>query len=177
MELKQALYERRSVRHFSEKPVQREILQEITESAIQAPTAGNIQPWAFICISDPEMIHKIQVISPGMLGNPQAVICVCSDQKRAQEKAGKGGGLFSIMDCSMAAQNMMLRAYDLGLGTCAVRSFNQIAARELIDAPEHLRPELLITVGYPATKPKKPQRRKEVIFWEKYFDEKDSREE
>ncbi len=55
----------------------------------------------------------------------------------------------------MAAQNIMLRAHDLGLATSVIRSFNQAAVRELVEAPEHVLPELLINIGYPVKQPSK----------------------
>lgn len=168
MEVKKAIAERRSIRKFSDTVVPKERLDELLEAAVWAPSAGNIQPFVFFSISNKERIHDIQTVSPGMLGNPQALICICSDQKRAFEKAGKGGKTLAFFDCAMAAQNIMLRAYDLGLGTCAVRSFNQAAVRELLQAPEHIQPELLITIGYPAQNPKPPKRREDIIYREYY---------
>jgi nitroreductase len=103
-----------------------------------------------------------------MLGNPQALICVCSNQERAFEKAGHGGKILALLDCAMAAQNIMLRAHDLGLATCVIRSFNQTAVRELLEAPEHVLPELLIHIGYPVKQPSKPARNMEVVHWEYY---------
>ena len=168
MELKKALFERRSVRQFEEKEVERELLQELLIAGIWSPTAGNIQPWMFFCVTERSRIHRIQVVSPGMLGNPQALVCVCSDQNRAFEKAGQGGKTLALMDCAMAAQNIMLRAHDLGLATCVIRSFNQTAVRELLEAPAHVLPELLITIGYTDKKPPTPTRNADLIHWEYY---------
>ena len=168
MEVKKAILERRSIRKFVEKDVPNEMLNELLEAGVWAPSAGNIQPWAFFCITDKDRIHRIQTVSPGLLGNPGALICICSDQKRAFKRAGKGGHTLALFDCAIAAQNIMLRAFDLGLGTCAVRSFNQAAVRELLEAPEHLQPELIISVGFPAEFPKPQARRMEVIFREHY---------
>ncbi len=168
MELKEAIFNRRSIRSFLEKPVGRELIKEIMYAGIHAPTGGNIQPWAFVGISDPLVIKKIRVISPGMLDEPAAVICVYSDQKKAFEKAGKTGEVLALMDCAMAAQNIMLRAFDLGLGTCVIRSFNQSAVRVITGAPEHMRPELLIATGYTDEKPALPARDTGVIYMEAY---------
>jgi nitroreductase len=168
MEVKKAIFERRSIRKFVEKDVPSEMLNELLKAGIWAPSAGNIQPWAFFCITDKERIHKIKTVSPGLLGNPGALICICSDQKKAFERAAKGGYTLALFDCAMAAQNIMLMAFDLGLGSCAVRSFNQAAVRELLEAPEHLEPELIISVGFPAEFPNPPVRRMEVIYWEQY---------
>ncbi len=168
MELKEAILSRRSIRQFEERQIEKELLEEILIAGIWSPTAGNIQPWMFFCITEPERIHTLQVVSPGMLGNPQALICVCSDQDLAYEKAGKGGTILALFDCAMAAQNIMLRAHDLGLATCVIRSFNQTAVRELLEAPVHVQPELLINVGYPVGRSSKPARNMNVIHWEYY---------
>jgi nitroreductase len=168
MELSKALFGRRSVRSFDGKPIDKNLLKELLKAGIWAPTAGNIQPWIFVCVTGEENIHKMRTVSPGMLGNPKAVICVCSDIRKAREKAGPSGKLLALMDCSMAAQNIMLRAFDLGLGTCVIRSFNANAIRELLGAPLHIEPELLITIGFAKHVPKPPERSSEVIFWEAY---------
>jgi nitroreductase len=68
----------------------------------------------------------------------------------------------------MAAQNIMVRAHDLKLAGCVVRSFNQEAVRELLGAPDHIQPELLINIGYPDRIPPKPNRRQDVVFWEQF---------
>jgi len=168
MELKKVLLERRSVRQFEERDVEKNFLDEMLTAGIWSPTAGNIQPWVFFCVTEKARIHRIQVVSPGMLGNPQALICVCSDQNRAFEKAGQGGKTLVLMDCAMAAQNIMLRAHDLGLASCVIRSFNQTAVRELLEAPGHLLPELLINIGYASKQPSKPSRNLELVHWEYY---------
>ncbi len=168
MNLEKAIFGRRSVRNYSSKILEKKHLKELLDAGIWAPTAGNIQPWVFVCVTHTKRIQQIHTVSPGMLGNPQALICVCSDQNRAVEKAGPGGRTLAIMDCAMAAQTIMLFAYGLGMGTCAIRSFNPSAVRELISAPAHIHPELLITVGYPAESLKPPARKKDVFFWELY---------
>jgi nitroreductase len=68
----------------------------------------------------------------------------------------------------MAAQNICLRAYDLGLGSCIIASFNQAAVRELLEAPQDVEPLMLIITGHPDQEPPAPPRKEEVIFWETY---------
>ena len=68
----------------------------------------------------------------------------------------------------MAAQNILLRAHDLGLGSCVIRSFNQAAVGELLGAPEHVRPELLIILGYTDQDPEPPLRNTDILFWETF---------
>jgi nitroreductase len=168
MELEQAILERRSIRRFTDQPVEKEKLEALLKAAIWAPTAGNIQPWVFVCVQEPKMVKKIRAVSPGMLWSTSAVICVCSDQQKAAAAAGKGGPTLALFDSAMAAQNILLRAHDLGLGSCVIRSFNPAAVRELLSAPEHVQPELLIILGYPDQKPSPPPRKTDTLFWETY---------
>jgi len=168
MELEKAILERRSIRQFTDTDIPPEELEKLVHAGIWAPTAGNIQSWLFFCVTRPEQIHNIQVVSPGMLGNPKALICVCSDLDRAYDKAGKGGKTLALFDCAMAAQNIMLRAHDMGIGSCVVRSFNQAAVRTILKAPSYVQPELIIMLGHPARVPRPPRRNDDVLFWEEY---------
>jgi nitroreductase len=169
MELKRAVMERRSVRQFTPQEVTRGELEEILEAGIWAPCAGNLQEWEFVCVRSPGMIGKMKVVSPGVFWKPQAIIVVCVDSSKAGEAFGaKNAQRWSIFDCAMAAQNMMLRAYDLGIGSCAIGSFNAIAVRELLDIPEHVQAELLLLLGRFEALPKPPPRNTQVIHWEKF---------
>jgi nitroreductase len=94
------------------------------------------------------------------------LICLFSDQRKAG--AFPLGPTLALFDCAMAAQNMMLRAWDLGLGSCVMRSTNLEAVREILQTPERLRPELLLMLGYPASVPPAPARDEGAIHWERY---------
>ncbi|WP_456396845.1 nitroreductase family protein [Thermococcus sp.] len=169
MELMTAIKGRRAVRRFRAEPVPLDYLRRILEAGIWAPSGSNIQPWEFILITDKENIERIKLVSPGLFGNPPALIILCIDQKRA-EKGGKLGESTALMDVSMAAQNMMLLAYSLGIGSCPVVSFNKTALKELLGIPEHVEPVLMLSFGYPEFWPKPPKRRslREVVHVEEY---------
>ena len=174
MELEQAIFGRRSVRKFKEKSVDKSDLAALAKAAIWAPTAGNHQPWGFICLTDQEMIQKINTVAPGLFGNPKAIICVCLDHKKTIKIIDKEGpevsNPFGYWDCSMAAQNMMLAAYSLGLGTCVVLSFSPPAVQEILELPENIKPVLVVTVGYPNQQPAPPARLplEQVVLEEEY---------
>jgi len=88
--------------------------------------------------------------------------------KRAYDIGGElGRDILSIMDISMASQNIMLRAYDLGIGSCVVRSFGITAVKRFLDLPDYVNPELLIALGYPEKMADPPERKKvdEVVHW------------
>jgi nitroreductase len=156
---------RRSIRRFQRKVIEDEKIRQILEAAIWAPSAGNLQPWVFIVVRDPKTIEKIKAVSPGMFDLPAAIVAVCRDMKIAEKS---GNPILSIFDISMAAQNILLMAYELGIGSCPVKSFSQRAVQVLLDLPDHILPELLITLGYPAEKPSPRHRKRDVIFFERY---------
>ena len=76
------------------------------------------------------------------------------------------GGVGKV-NAAMAAENLMLRAVDLGLGTCAIKSYNEAAVRKVLRLPDTARIELLVTIGYPEGEPRCPARKpmEEVLFW------------
>lgn len=70
-----------------------------------------------------------------------------------------GRDQLNVFDIAMAAENIMLSAVDFGLGTCAIRSFSSLILQKLLKIPEHIVPELMITIGYPAKDSIKPPKR------------------
>ena len=98
--------------------------------------------------------------SPGIGKVPPCIIILCADRCRALEKGGvMGRDQLSLIDISMAAENIILSAVDHGLGTCAVRSFPAMILQKILKLPEHIMPELLITLGYPDRIEKMPPKR------------------
>lgn len=178
MEFSEVLKKRRSIRKFKDRQVSREVLLELVEAASLAPSASNLQAWRFCIVDDPALVRKVDMFSPGISGKPPVIIAICSDYGYAEKKTSgtnyKAYGC--IMDASMAAENLMLAAVEKGLGTCAIKSYNDAAVRKLLKLPETLHLEILITVGYPDMDPKQPARKglDEIAFfntWEEKRDE------
>ncbi len=168
MELFEVIKGRRSIRKYKKEKLPRQNLEKILEAGIWAPSGSNVQPWQFFIIDNDELIKKIMVISPGIFNLPAAMIIVCRDMERALSLGGElDQDVISLMDISMASQNMMLASYDLGIGSCPVRSFGVSALKTLLNLPDHINPELIITLGYSAEFPPIPKKRDlhEVVFW------------
>ncbi len=167
MNVEEAILSRRSVRRYADRPVDPALLARVVNAGLWAPTGSNTQPWAFIAITRPMTLHQIRVVSPGMLWEPRALVCICSDRERAG--TSRLGPELARLDCAMAAENMMLMAVELGLGSCVVHSTNLGAVRQILGLPAHLEPELLINFGYPdGPLPSPPARDPGAIYWEKY---------
>ncbi|WP_240911649.1 nitroreductase family protein [Thermococcus sp. LS1] len=165
----EAIEGRRAVRRFQEREVPLEDLKKILEAGIWAPSGSNVQPWEFIVVRERDNIERVKLVSPGLFGNPSTVVVLCINTKLAK-RGGKLGEESALMDISMAAQNMMLAAYSMGIGSCPVLSFNKTALKELLNIPEHVEPVLILIFGYPRVWPKPPRRRplKEVVHVEEY---------
>jgi nitroreductase len=149
--------------------VERELLERLVEAAIWAPSGGNAQTWHFVVITDPEQLRRIKTVSPGLLGDPPAVIAICQDLEEARRKGGELGASFlAPVDAAMAAQNILLAAHDAGLGTCVIASFHKRAVARLLGLPEGMEPVVLVSVGWPEEVPPPPRRRRDVVSFEVY---------
>lgn len=149
----ETILNRKSVRKFSDKPVEKEKLQLILQAAMAAPSAVNCQPWFFVVIDERELLDKLgQELPYGkMLLHSQAAVIVCGDLKKALEDWEKD---FWVQDCSAASQNLLLAAESLGLGavwTALYPAQNRVKiVRDILNLPENLMPLNVIPLGYPA---------------------------
>lgn len=160
MLLREAILARRSVRRYTKQAIGLQRLLALVDSGRWAPSASNLQAWEFILIQDPDTVRSLGSLAPGISAGAEAIVVICADREKARRKAGEGGELFGLMDACFAAENILLAATDAGLGACVVRSFHQDAVRRVLAAPDHMVPELLITLGYPeAPLPRGPKRR------------------
>jgi nitroreductase len=174
MDVIEAIKTRRSIRSYEKTPIPKEALMDLVEAGIWAPSGGNMQTWRFIIITEPNRIENVKNLSPGISGNPKAIIVICSDLGEAEQRAGRlGKEYLAVMDVSMAAQNILLAAYAKGLGACVIASFQKLALQKFLTLPSTVNPILLIALGYPANVPRAPIRKfKEVVFWETYNEQK-----
>ncbi len=170
MDVMTAIKGRRSVRRFLDRPVEKETLKKLIEAAVWAPSGGNGQNWRFVVVTEPKMMKKIKMISPGLLGDPPAVIVIAQDLDTARHQGGEMGvESLTKMDSAIASQNIMLAAYAMGLGTCVIASFHPKAVGQMLNLPERILPHLLVSVGHPAVDPPAPPRKlEEVTWWEVY---------
>jgi len=164
----EAIKGRRSVRRFRDGRIPEEHLKVVLEAAVWAPSGSNAQPWEFVVVRDRSTVEKIKLFSPGLFGDPDTLVVLCVNRERIKGRGPKE--LVALMDVAMAAQNMMLAAYSLGIGSCPIASFNKTAVKELLDIPEHVDPILMVSLGYPDRWPEPPRRRplEEVVHYGKY---------
>lgn len=154
METLKAIFTRRSVRRFSEKRAEDETLHTILRAGMSGPSAVNARPWQFIVVRDKAMLDAMADAGGGgpmePLRGADFAVLVCGDLHRAFSKAPD----FWIVDGSIAAQNLILAAHDLGVGSVWLGTWpveeRVKAQQELFGLPEHIVPHSIVAFGYPA---------------------------
>ena len=149
---------RTSVRQFTSRPIAHDTLETIVKTGMAAPTAMNRQPWAFIVITEKEILDSLQAVHPySNLKTATAAIIVCGDMEKTNEGFSRE---YWIQDCSAATENILLAAHAFGLGAvwCGVFPNPGILPeiRRQLNLPNHIIPLNLITMGYPAN-PSQPK--------------------
>jgi nitroreductase len=167
MDVLEAIKQRRSIRQFTEQAIERELLEQILDAARWAPTAGNQQRWRFIVVTDPTVKEMVRKVSPGIFATPAAFIVICAEMA---PDARDWDERTYLADCAVAAQNIMLAAHALGLGSCVAISYARSAVQEILDIPDQVEPELIVTLGYPAEDPSPPPRLplSQIVFADQY---------
>lgn len=171
MDVLDAIFHRRAVRDYLSKPVPKDAVMELIRAAIQAPSAANLQPWAFVVVrgrrrldamSDRAKDYLLATLPQTLelharcdtLSNPSSnvfhhagtLIVVCARPPRFNYSPTE--------DCCLAAQNLMLAALAMGLGSCPVGFvrpwLNLPEIKEELRMPYHCTAVLPIVVGWPA---------------------------
>jgi nitroreductase len=165
------IYTRRSVRSFTGDLVAREDLVKILRAGMSAPSAVNIQPWAFIAVTKRETLDELCDRLPyaKMLDKAGAAIVVCGIPDKDAAYSGK----YWVMDCSTAAENILLAAHALGLGAVwtAVHPDEEKlrTVRKILNIPQSIIPLNVIPIGVPTGKGAVIDKfREENIHWERW---------
>jgi nitroreductase len=152
METLEAINARQSIRRFLGTPVEKEKIQMLLEAAIRAPSAMNKQCWRFVAVTDKETIVKLaktNMVFNGWLKDAPAVIVFCADPK---DSVDMNGLPYYMWDAALAAQNLVLAATDMGLGTCYLAAYDEKKVKDLLGIPEDLRVVCMTPLGYPTEK-------------------------
>jgi len=150
METLQAILSRRSIRAYTKESVSEDLIRQLLEAAMSAPSAGNAQPWHFVVIRDRRTLDAVPSVHPfsGMLRQAPLAILVCADPTLEKYPG------FWVQDCSAATQNILIAARALGLGAVWLGFYpkeERIAGiRKMLGIPEHIIPLSMVSIGWPA---------------------------
>ncbi len=167
-----SIFARRSVRSYTGEPVPDEIVYDLLEAAMAAPSAAGKDPWHFIVVRDPDMLQKIAEGLPHGKFVTEAGLCivVCGDVERAHGRELS----YLIQDCSAAIENLLLAASMLGLGSCWLgvhpREERVQFLRTLFELPPNILPISGIAVGWPSQHvPPRTRYRQDAVHFEKWL--------
>lgn len=167
---------RRSIRIFKKnQEIPDKILNQIIETAVKAPSAGNLQTWEFIIVNKQQLKDDLAKAAFGQRFIAQApvVIVVCANKDRSAIRyRRRGSDLFCLQDTAAAIQTMLLTITALGYGACWVGAFREDAVIYILKIPERMgiRPVAIIPLGVPEKIPNPTSRRavKELIHYNTY---------
>ena len=168
MDLFDAITTQRAIRRFAGSPIEPEKLERILEAGHRAPSSKNEQRWAFIVCTDRQHLERLSRIGDyaDHLAGAAAAIALLIPE--AEEGWRRESIAFDLGQC---CQNMMLAAWELGIGSVHAAVYDEGMTRELLGYPEGWRCEYLVSLGYPLRRPRVQGARKpldELIHRERW---------
>ena len=175
-EVLQQLYDRKSVRVFEDREISAEDKEAIFQAAVMAPTAGNQQLYTILDITDQEKKERLAETCDHQpfIASAKMVLVFCADCRKWYEafKAcgceprtpGAGDLMLAVSDTAIAAQNAVVAARSLGIGSCYIGDImeNCEQQREILCLPEYVFPAVMLVFGYP-TKQQKQRKKPERV--------------
>ena len=140
---------RYSVRAYRPDSIEQETLDLILETGRVAPTACNYQPQKIYVVTSEEHRKKLAAVSPCTFDAP-VILVVCYDKDREAKIPLRPGYTFGEMDATIVCTHMMLRAWELGVGSCWVGMFNDEEVCKVLALPDNIQVAALLPMGYPA---------------------------
>jgi len=184
MELMDAILTRRAVREYSDTPLERSRIEGLLEAAVQAPSAMNLQPWAFAVLLDRQRIDRYAERAKAWLLEQWPQTGLGASAREILEQPGftifyhapalvvvlaTSAGTQASEDCCLAAQNLMLAARDQGIGSCWIgfaRPWLDLpAAKSELGLPEQYHVVAPIILGFPTTWPEPHGRKPAEVRW------------
>ena len=147
------LRKRRSIRKYTEQPIEADKLHILKEAVLRSPSSKNINPWEFIFVDEPEKIKQLKQCKPhGVtpLNTAPLAVVICADETKND---------VWIEDCSIASILLQLTAQSIGLGSCWIQIRNRMHSetvsaekyiQDLLGIPQNFKVLSIVTVGYPS---------------------------
>ena len=167
---------RRSIRRYTDQPVERDKVLACLEAARLAPSADNVQPWRFLVLDDSELkVRFSKEVFAGIYTKTRfaakapVLILLLARLDIVANRIGKQiqGIHYYFIDVGIAGEHIVLQAEELGLGTCWIGWFNTRKARKIARIPKKYKIVSLLSMGYPETRPAREKKRKTLseIAW------------
>ena len=135
------------VRRFEGRPLAPEHLHQIVDAGRHAGSSKNQQRWDFVVVEDRDILRRLAEVGPfaGHVAGAAAAVGLVTPDPTAP-----GASLSLVWDAGLAAENMMLAAWGLGVGSCPATVYEQPMAREILGYPADRWCGYVLSFGYPA---------------------------
>jgi nitroreductase len=143
----EAIRTKRMIRRFEARSLEAAHRERILDAGRHAGSSKNLQRWDFIVIDDRALLGQLGAIGPyagHLAGAALAVALVTPDP------LASGQPMSVMWDLGIAAQNMLLAAWELGIGSCPATVYDQPLCRSLLGYPPDRHCEYILSFGYPA---------------------------
>lgn len=162
-EVLKGLYERKSIRAFSDREITADEKSAILKAAVNAPTAGNQQLYTIIDVTDQGLKEKLvkSCDNQPFIASAKMVLIFCADMRKwynafldggcEPRKLGVGDLMLAVSDTNIAAQNAVVAAESLGIGSCYIGDIMENAEihREMLKLPKYVFPAAMLVFGFP----------------------------
>ncbi len=137
----------RTVRRFRDEPLPDDALERILDAGRHAGSSKNLQRWAFVLVTDRATLRRLAAVGPwaGHLAGAAAAVALVTPDPNQPDAP-----LSVMFDLGRAAQNMVLAAWEMGIGSVPATVYEHDLAREILGYPADHRCEYLLSFGYPA---------------------------
>lgn len=161
----EAIRRKRAIRAFAPRPLAPDHLERILQAGRHAGSSKNRQRWTFIVCRDRAHLRELAAVGPfaGHIAGAAAAIALVTP-----DPASTTSGRSILFDLGLAAENMMLAAWELGIGSVPATVYEPDLARRLLGYPDDHACEYLLSFGYPAraddlTRPPRPGGRRALV--------------
>lgn len=150
MDTLECIATRRSIRKFLDIPVEFEKIGNILDAGRYAPSAGNLQDWKFILVTDQDARNEVgkACVEQYWVASAPAIIVVCTDPERTKRFYGERGEKYSIQNGAAAVQNMLLAAHHQGLASTWVGAFEDELLKRALSIPDSVFVHAVLPIGY-----------------------------
>ncbi len=181
----EAIMKRRSVRKFKPDELPDEVVNKMLEAARFAPSWANTQCWRFVIVKQKETREKLCEAfppkNPGFSTLMNAPLLVVAFAEKFKSGFYKGeavtnkGEYWYMFDVALALQNMVLTAWENGIGSVYLGLFDAQKVASALNIPVDYEVVAIVPFGYPDEEPKCPPRKslEEIVFYESYSAPKD----
>jgi nitroreductase len=145
----QFLTTRRSIREYSGEEITDEQVAYILNCASTAPSAGNLEAWDVVVVTDNETKSDLSLAAYDQphIALAAVVLVVCANYIRSMSRYGERGILYAVQDATIACTYMMLASEAEQLCSCWVGAMDEGDVREILGLPPHIRPIALLCIG------------------------------